>query len=88
MRKTPTTNQVASLRRRDELAVLRLSPPSPQFSPLILGTDPVLRGARPQKECQKHLVILTFFAIIAKMVENENPMRNILGLILLRSKKV
>ena len=31
------------------LADLRLSPPSPQFPSLFLGTDPVLRGARPQK---------------------------------------
>ena len=54
----------------------------------FLGTDPVLRGARPQKVCQKHIVILTFFAIIAKMVENANSMRNILGLSLLRLKKV
>ena len=46
------------------------------------------RGARPPKVCQKHIVILIFFAIIAKMVENENSMRNILGLILLRLKKV
>ena len=47
------------------LAVLRLSPPSPQFLHLILGTDPVLRGARPQKVYQKHLVIRIFFASIA-----------------------
>ena len=70
------------------LAVLRLSPPSPQFPHLFLGTDPVLRGARPQKVCQKHVVILIFFAIIAKMVENENSLRNILRLTLLRLKKV
>ena len=31
------------------LAVLRLSPPSPKFPHLILGTDPMSRGARLQK---------------------------------------
>ena len=60
--------------------------PLPRFPRLILGTDPMSRGARPQNEYQKYLVILIFFAIIAKMVENENSMRNILGLILLRLK--
>ena len=56
--------------------------------PLFLGTDPVLRGARPQKVCQKHHIILIFFVIIAKMVENENSMRNILRLTLLRLKRL
>ena len=63
-------------------------PPSPQFPHLILGTDPMSRGARPQKVCQKYLTFLTFLTIIVKMVRNENPMRNILKLILLRLKEV
>ena len=49
------------------LAALRLSPSSPQFPHLILGTDPMLRGVRPQKVCQKHLVVQIFFAVIAKI---------------------
>ena len=65
-----------------------LALPSPQFPHLILGTDPVLRGARPRKVCQKHIVILIFFAIIDKMVGNKNSMRNILKLILLRLKRL
>ena len=69
------------------LAVLRLSPPSPQFPHLILGTDPMLRGARPQKVYQKITIIRVFFAVIVKMVKIENLMRNIFKLILLRFKK-
>ena len=46
------------------------------------------RGARPRKVCQKHIVILILFAIIAKMVENENLMRNILKRIMLRLKRL
>ena len=41
------------------------------------------RGARPQKVHQKILVILAFFAVIAKI---ENPMPTILNLALLRLK--
>ena len=67
------------------LAVLRLSPPSPQFLHLILGTDPMLRG--PQKVYQKITIIRVFFAVIVKMVKIENLMRNIFKLILLRFKK-
>ena len=62
-----------------------LALPSPQFPPLILGTDPTLRGAKPQKVYQKILVILVFFAIIAKI---ENPMPTILKLALLRLKRL
>ena len=65
-----------------------LDPPLPQFTPLTLGTDPVLRGARPQKVCQKYLTFLTFLTIIVKMVRNENAMWNIIKLTLLRLKKV
>ena len=43
-----------------------LAPPQSHFTCPFLGTDPVLRG--PRKVCQKHIVILIFFAIIAKMV--------------------
>ena len=37
-----------------------LSPPSPQFPHLILGTDPMLRGARPKK-CVKKSSLLRYF---------------------------
>ena len=70
------------------LAVLSLHHHNLTSHALFLGTDPMLRGDRPQKVCQKHIVILIFFAIIAKMVGNENSMRNILKLTLLRLKEV
>ena len=68
------------------LAVLRLSPPSLQFSLLILGTDPVLREA-PKSMLKNH-----HYSGISRGYhqngKNENLMRNILGLTLLRLKKV
>ena len=54
----------------------------------FFGDRPRVAWGQAPKSVLKHLIILIFFAIIAKMVENENPMRNILKLILLRLKEV
>ena len=52
------------------------------------GDKPLVAWGQAPKSVLKTLHYFDIFAVIARMVENENSMRNIRGLILLRLKKV
>ena len=59
-----------------------------QIGWIVGGNEGELSGDRPRKVRLKRSIISILFAVIAQTAENENSMRKILELILLRLKEV
>ena len=69
------------------LAVLRLSPPSPQFPLLIFGDRPHVAWGQAPKSVLKKLRYFNILRSYRLNSKDENSMRNILKLTLLRLKR-